>query len=270
MIKKLLYAFAFLGLVPACALAQYPVLLGDTSKPIYFQATSSSDHVSEKTDASSVTCKFSKNGGATASCGGSTAEVSDADTPGTWKYTFVAGDVDTAGNLVFRFSATGMDPVHVPVVIDYPVNLTKVAASAITEAGFAARNTAQAVTASTIQLAASESFADSELNNNTAVHIVSATTGAGQTRCIKTYVGSTDTATLLENWTTTPTGAITYNLIPSPHCDTLEPATAGRTVLVNSTGGVAVDWANVQNPTTSVTLSSTTINSAGAGASRKW
>lgn len=129
----------------------------------------------------------------------------------------------------------------------------------IPESAFPARNTAQSAAAGTLVLAASEAFSDTELAKNTAVHIVSASTGGGQTRCICSYVGSTDTATLCENWTTTPTGTIKYDLIPTPHCDALQPATGGRTLLVNATGGTAVDWGNVQAPTTSVGLSGTTI-----------
>jgi hypothetical protein len=39
----------------------------------------------------------------------------------------------------------------------------------------------------------------------------------------------------------------------------LQPTTAGRTLLVAAAGGAAVDWANVQAPTTTVGLSGTTV-----------
>lgn len=42
----------------------------------------------------------------------------------------------------------------------------------------------------------------------------------------------------------------------------LRPTTAGRTLLVSSGGGAAVDWANVLNPTSTVTLSNTLVNSS--------
>lgn len=77
--------------------------------------------------------------------------------------------------------------------------------------------TAQAATSTSLQLAAAEAYANDELNDNTAIHIVSASTGAGQIRCITDYVGSTDTATVA-TWTTTPTGTIIYELLPAPGC----------------------------------------------------
>lgn len=46
----------------------------------------------------------------------------------------------------------------------------------------------------------------------------------------------------------------------------LQPTTAGRTLLVNSTGGAAIDHANVQNPTATVGLTNTTISSAQVAA----
>lgn len=82
--------------------------------------------------------------------------------------------------------------------------------------------TAQAIPDTThIQLAAAETYANDELNNNTSVMIVSATTGAGQTRCITDYVGSTDTAEIGTAWTTSPTGTVVYTLIPTPNCNAL-------------------------------------------------
>ena len=76
-----------------------------------------------------------------------------------------------------------------------------------------ASGTAQGVTGTTIQLAAGETFADDEIIG-AVVHVDSASTGAGQTRCITDYAGSTDTATVA-TWTTTPTGTITYEVVPS-------------------------------------------------------
>lgn len=94
----------------------------------------------------------------------------------------------------------------------------QLADSTIRPASFAARGTAQSVTGTTIRLASAETFADDELNNNTSVYINSASTGAGQTRCVTDYVSSTDTATV-PTWTTTPTGTITYDLIATPNCN---------------------------------------------------
>lgn len=90
------------------------------------------------------------------------------------------------------------------------------------DVGCIADGTAQGVTATTIQLAASETFADNELIGSTVV-IASATTGAGQSRLITGYVGSTDTATV-DTWTTTPTGTITYRVFGTPPGSATSPA----------------------------------------------
>lgn len=44
----------------------------------------------------------------------------------------------------------------------------------------------------------------------------------------------------------------------------LQPTTAGRTLDVTATGGAGIDWANVESPTTTVTLSGTTVGTATA------
>jgi len=45
------------------------------------------------------------------------------------------------------------------------------------------------------------------------------------------------------------------------------PTTAGRSIDVTTTGGVGIDWANVENPTTALNLSATTIATSQAVAS---
>ena len=82
------------------------------------------------------------------------------------------------------------------------------------QAGVIASGTAQAATGTTIQLASGETFADDEILGATVV-ITSGTTGVGQSRLINDYAGATDTATV-DAWTTTPTGAITYDVIATP------------------------------------------------------
>lgn len=101
---------------------------------------------------------------------------------------------------------------------------------------------AQSVTGTTIRLAASESYADDELNDGTIVCIVKADTGAGQCRDITDYASGTDTATV-PTWTTTPTGTIWYSLIK-----TNEPpaataiATAVETELGTGSTFTAIPW----------------------------
>ena len=74
-----------------------------------------------------------------------------------------------------------------------------------------ASGTAQAGTASTIQLAAGETFADDELNGN--IVKVTSGTGAGQARVIVDYTGATDTADIYPNWATNPDATSVYEVV---------------------------------------------------------
>ena len=47
----------------------------------------------------------------------------------------------------------------------------------------------------------------------------------------------------------------------------LRPSTPGRTLDVTTTGGAGIDWGNVENPTTSLNLSGTTISTSQVAAS---
>lgn len=74
------------------------------------------------------------------------------------------------------------------------------------------QGTAQSATGTTLRLRAAAAFADDELNGCLIV-ITGGSTGVGQVRRITDYASSTDTATV-DTWTTTPTGTITYMVIP--------------------------------------------------------
>jgi hypothetical protein len=146
--------------------------------------------------------------------------------------------------------------------------------------------TAQAVTATTLQLRSAANFdTNDEIVGATCV-ITTATTGAGQSRTVTAYTNSTDTATVA-TWTTTPTGTITYmcygtssssgsvsiaaNGITASSYATgaapLMPTVAGRTLDVSATGEAGMDWANIGSPTTTVNLSGTSISTSQAVAS---
>ncbi len=74
-----------------------------------------------------------------------------------------------------------------------------------------ASGTAQAGTATTIQLAAASAFANDELNG-TVINLTGGT-GAGQSRLITDYVGATDTATVSPAWITNPSSDTTYEVV---------------------------------------------------------
>lgn len=80
--------------------------------------------------------------------------------------------------------------------------------------------------------------------------------------CIIASSNTNDTVDLAEDVTGWTTVGDHYVIRANSACSALRPGTIGRTVLVNATGGVAPDWANVQAPTTAVALTGTTISVA--------
>ena len=150
-----------------------------------------------------------------------------------------------------------------------------------TETSIVRTATAQAGAAGSITLDASAS-ATTQIYAGCLVKIVSGT-GAGQTRVILTYNGSTKVATVDWNWTTTPDNTSVFVVLyaDSPRLDNnmniqvgsyaagqapLQPTVSGRTLDVTTTGEAGIDWANIGSPTTTVNLSGTSISSTGLDA----
>ena len=149
---------------------------------------------------------------------------------------------------------SGSLDVNTKTITGGAVNAAAIADNAIDNGTFAAdtifRNThagtASAAGASTITLAAGAST----VNNYYAgqiVRIISATAGAGQTRVIKSYVGSTLVATLTEPWATTPTGTIVY---------VIQPAVVPQ---LGTDGSVLIS-ANAQDLSASLNVDAKTLN----------
>lgn len=215
--------------------------------PLYL--VDATDGLTEETglSISGSECRVSKNGAASANCAGSITE----NETGLYAYEPTTGEVDTVGYVTVRISDSaarkfiGVANIN---AFDFTtasptVTVAAVNTGVIENGDFAARGTLQSVTAGppgTATLAATEAFQDNVLAKNTALHIVSGTNGVGQTKCICSNVGSTDVVTLCEAWDgATPTGTLTYNLVPAPHCDAIQPATAGRSIAVESNGAVS-------------------------------
>lgn len=210
-------------LVASNAQAQVQVTLNDVNTKVPFVAISSTDHVTEKTDVSSVTCRRNKNGTDEA-CSGTTAEVSDANNPGEWKYTFGAGDVDTKGTVTFRFSATGMDTTRALVQV-----------GGVSVSQTEPRNTLVSASATGAVLHATENWADHALIGYAIYINTASTSNAGAWGCITENVQSTDAVTV--SWANNiyPTGTtITYDLYPEQACRTLS-TTGGSSGLGSET-----------------------------------
>jgi len=108
-----------------------------------------------------------------------------------------------------KSSSTGavVTPIHI-TTLAAPANIVSANASSIEAGDFAADGTAQAGTASTIQLASAETYGDNQIRDN-CVSILSGT-GKGQQRLITAYTGSTDTATVTPDWDVVPSSDSTY------------------------------------------------------------
>lgn len=181
--------------------------------------------------------RLSKNGGnlAAKNSGGGTH-----DENGWYTVTFDATDTDTVGRLKVHSKVTGALMVHAEYqVIEeaiydalfaasadglLPANVTQISGDATAADNLEAeydgtgyksylrRGTAQAGGASSITLDAGASATDN-LYNGLRVRIISGT-GAGQSRVILGYVGSTKVATVTPAWTTNPASGSVFVLTP--------------------------------------------------------
>lgn len=170
-------------------------------------------------------CRIAKNGAGSTTCAGT---VTFNET-GLYYYEATAGDVDTIGYITVHISDSGARKfIGVANINGFDltsatpnVNVVSVSTGAIEEADFQYHGTLQSATAGTPGtgvLDAIDNFRDNNLRYNTAIHIVSATDGAGQTKCICGNVQATKAFTLCDAWDTTPTGTIRYSLVPAPNC----------------------------------------------------
>lgn len=100
--------------------------------------------------------------------------------------------------------------------------------------------TAQAATASTIQLRSGLSLADNRPSGFT-VGILSGT-GAGQARQIESYVNATDTATVSPNWTTTPDSTSIYVVYFTPPGAPLAAGSFSTALMAEIVGAVRDDF----------------------------
>jgi len=205
----------------------YPLKQSSTAQPLVFLMVDSTDHVTGKTGLS-PTVTISKAGGSFASPSGSVSEVAN----GFYKVAGNATDTNTLGPLALHATATGADPTDVVywvTAIDPQVTPPTAATvatavwdelhSAHTTSGTYGQSlkplrsaTAQAGAAASITLDSSAN-ANDDYYTNSILYIV-AGTGAGQSRIIEDYVGSTKVASISPNWTTTPDNTSVFCIAP--------------------------------------------------------
>ena len=247
--KRILLQICSILFFTSVALAERNIYTGETTaaeRGVPVRLVDATDNETEETGItiSGAECRVCKNG-VTASCANCAGTWLEAEN-GIYEYRATAGEIDTLGSITVRINDTAANVfVGTANIVAYDPTDSQwtvdVAASGIPYNAYAARGTAQSVDATHIQLASAEALGDDIPNGGVAVMITSATLGTGQVRCIRDYVSSTDTA-LVDTWTVTPTGTITYDLIPAPDCtinDTTLASSAG-TEIATAVGAVGV------------------------------
>lgn len=179
---------------------------------------------------------------------GTFAQKNDATTATHMENGYYSVPINTTDtNTLGRLNVCVRDAAALPVRQDYLIvtsdewDRMHATTGPIATLGIVARNTAQAATSTTIQLASGETFAD-----DTVVGCIVGALGSGQGywqfRAITDYVASTYTATV-DAWTVTPSGTITYVLYTAAPGSTTTPVPTnvtqinGATVLGNGTSG---------------------------------
>lgn len=211
---------------------------------------------------------------------GGFVEVSSSNVPGLYRLDLPDAVLATGVRsvVVMLKGATNMAPVRLEIDLNAEVNVTHFAGStASTYDG-----TAQAGASSTITLQSGSSSTDN-LYRGRKVTLVGGT-GAGQSRWVTAYVGSTLVATVYPAWTTTPDSTSQYIFEDTADANvTHVGGTAqtardlGASVLLSSgtgpgqvklsNGYVAPNWADVANATSTVALTNTTFSTTQAVAS---
>lgn len=160
--------------------------------------------------------KLSKAGAALAATSDGSNATHDAD--GDYRFTLTATDLNTVGPLRLRINASGA----LPYVADYHV-LTAQAYDAQVIHPLIAQaiqyGTAQGGGSSSITLATAASSVD-DYYNGCMIDIYDGT-GAGQSRYMLDYVGSSRGAVTDRPWTTTPDATSKYIVRPGPLLSTL-------------------------------------------------
>jgi hypothetical protein len=180
-----------------------------TDRTVMVLMIDSVDHISGKTGLT-LTITQSKNG---AAFGAISPTVVDRGSGWYSVALLGATNLDTLGDYALHITATGADPSDMKwqVVTDLPGE------DDVVDFGIA-----QSATATTLVMRSQANFGDDDLAGSIVV-ITSATTGKGQSRVITTNNGATDTLTVSPQWTTTPTGTITYKLYASPPASLINP-----------------------------------------------
>ena len=187
---------------------------GTTTHPILFRMVLTSDHLSDATGKSPAVT-ISKDGAAFGAAAGAVTELSS----GWYALAGHATDRDTVGPFLIHATASATDPVNLEYeFVSYdPFADVTTAKLAFLDAAISSNSlalhsgTAQDGAAGTITLASGASATNSLYVGETVM--IYGGTGAGQSRVITAYVGSSKVATVDHNWTTNPDSTSTYRVL---------------------------------------------------------
>lgn len=248
----------------------------DTTYPLFFLMVDSTDHVTGKTGLT-PTVTLSKNGGAFASASGSVSEVGN----GLYKVAGNATDSNTVGELWLHATATGADPTDTSyTVVAYdPFDSVRLGLTALPNVVAAGNGGLPTVNASNevkaivyayntgmtplqptvsgrtldVTLTGAAGIDWGNVENPTTSNNLSGTNIATNQAVLITYGTGTGQLNVTSGVVKADVSAYSSGMTP------LQPTVAGRTLDVTATGAAGLDWGNIENPTTTVGLSGTTV-----------
>lgn len=248
----------------------------DTTYPLFFLMVDSTDHVTGKTGLS-PTVTLSKNGGAFASPSGAVSEVGN----GLYKVAGNATDSNTVGELWVHATATGADPTDTSyTIVAYdPFDSVRLGLTALPNVVAAGNGGLPTVNASNevkaivyayntgmtpLQPTVSGRTLDVTLTGAAGIDWGNVENPTTSNNLSGTNI-ATNQAVLITSGTGTGQLNVTSGVVKadvsaySSGMTPLQPTVAGRTLDVTATGAAGLDWGNIENPTTTVGLSGTTV-----------
>ena len=253
----------------------------DTTYPLFFLMVDSTDHVTGKTGLT-PTVTLSKNGGAFASASGSVSEVGN----GLYKVAGNATDSNTVGELWVHATATGADPTDTSyTIVAYdPFDSVRLGLTALPNVVAAGNGGLPTVNASNevkaivyayntgmtpLQPTVSGRTLDVTLTGAAGIDWGNVENPTTSNNLSGTNI-ATNQAVLITSGTGTGQLNVTSGVVKadvsaySSGMTPLQPTVAGRTLDVTATGAAGLDWGNIENPTTTVGLSGTTVGATTA------
>lgn len=189
---------------------------------------------------------------------GGTAWASGSLTSGV----FATGAI-TAGAIAA--DAIGASELAADAVAEIQSGLSTLTAAdiqtALVNAGLVLNSTTIATLASQTSFTLTDGSADNDAYNGCVIVITDASTATQKAvGVVLDYTGATKTVTLANDPAVfTMAASDLVDIIP---CRALKPTVDTRTLDVTATGAAGVDWGNVENPTTTVNLSATSVKTA--------